>query len=343
MPLEAAMEHGPNSPTSASVLKLAFLGCGKFARRYHVPTVASDPALRLVLICDVALSPEIADAAFQVGARTTTQVEDLWVDGACDAVIVSTPHRLHGPHAEACLAHDKPVLVDKPFVLTSAEASKLTDMAQRRRVLAGVAFNRRLDAACLRARKIIRDGGIGTVRHVDTVQLGYEYTGWIIDPALAGGGPFTGRGAHMADLVPWLTDDDPIRVSARLRPGKPGLIDAGGVADIEFSEFTWRMTSVDRGLHMWDEVRVYGDDGVLEIRRPLDLPVGWQLTHWDSRRQPREMVPADGTAGAATRNFAAALRKVERLACSFAEARLSVRVIEAAFQSAAAGGAWRPI
>ena len=193
------VQRKPPHPIGMPMLKLALAGCGKFARRYHVPAIASDPSLRVTVICDVGVT-----AAVRLGARTTT-MDDLWVDDACDAVIVSTPHRLHGPHAAACLAHEKRVLVDKPFVLTSAEARELTENAQSRGVLAGVAFNRRLDAACQHARD------------------------------------------------------------------------------------------------------------------------------------------ADGSPGAATINFAAAVRNAERSACSFAEACISLRMIEAAFASAAAGEGWRPV
>lgn len=324
-------------------LKLALVGCGKFARRYHVPTIERESSIRLSIICDVSIGTEIADAAKRLGARTTTNLDDLWADGACDGVIVSTPHILHASQAAACLEHNKPVLLDKPFVLSGADAKALADTADARRVTAGVAFNRRLDAACVRAREVIRSGALGSIRHVETTQLGYEYEGWITNPKLSGGGPFTGRGAHMADLVPWLADASPTRVSARLRPGKPGLIDAGGAADVEFPGFTWRMTCIDQGLHMWDEVRVFGDRGLLEMRRPLDIPVGWQLTYWGEKREPLEHIPADGTPGASTLNFAAALRGEETLACPFAQAVMSVRVIEAAFASAAAEGAWRTI
>ena len=47
-------------------------------------------------------------------------------------------------------------------------------------------------------------GEIGKVRFVQTVQLGYERAGWFLRPELGGGGPYTGRATHMADIVPWL-------------------------------------------------------------------------------------------------------------------------------------------
>src|SRR6266480_1659099 len=99
------------------------------------------------------------------------------------------------------------------------DARALAAEAQRRQLGNAVAFNRRFDRGCLRARDIIRAGGIGPVRYVETVQLGYEGKGWFLVPSLGGGGPFTGRATHMADIVPWLIERSPTQVRARVRGG----------------------------------------------------------------------------------------------------------------------------
>ena len=51
-------------------------------------------------------------------------------------------------------------------------------------------------------------------------------------------------------------------------------------------------------------------------------------------------MPADPAIGAATLNFLDTLEGRATPACSFAEAWLSVRWIEAAYQSAEAAGTW---
>ncbi|MBP8295429.1 MAG: Gfo/Idh/MocA family oxidoreductase [Burkholderiales bacterium] len=329
----------------AEKLKIAILGCGNFPRRYHVPALAAESRAMLSMVCDTGTDPALRELASRTGAVLTARIEDMFAPGACDAVIVSTPHTLHAAHAQACLAHGKHVLVDKPFVMHAAEAKALADAAQAAGLVAAVAFNRRFDAGCLRARELIQGGALGAIRYVETVQLGYETSGWFLDPALGGGGPFTGRGAHMADLLPWLLAMAPERVRAETRPGPPGRADEGGFIDIDFGTLRAHLTCITAGLHTWDEIRVFGDSGLIELRRPLDLPLGWQLVHRGTGREPLETIAADGTPGAATRDFIDAL--VARgggtgptPACTFEEAWTSVRVIELAFESARQDGAW---
>lgn len=94
---------------------------------------------------------------------------------------------------------------------------------------------------------------------------------------------------------------------------------------------------------MWDEVRIFGDDGAIELRRPLTAPIGWAMTLLSGRGQRIEELAADSHPGDATRNFVAAVRGQARVACTFAEATPSVAIIELAFESARRDGAWLSI
>jgi len=53
----------------------------------------------------------------------------------------------------------------------------LAALAAARGRVAGVAFIRRLDRGCIRAREIICNGALGAIRYVETVQLGYPTEG----------------------------------------------------------------------------------------------------------------------------------------------------------------------
>ena len=224
-----------------------------------------------------------------------------------------------------------------------AEARALAATAAERELVNGVAYNRRFDRGCLRAREIIRSGGIGAVGYVQTVQLGYEQAGWFLDPALGGGGPYTGRASHMADFVPWLIDARPTAVRSRLRGGSATRTDRGGFIELLFGELECQMTCVEEGWRGWDEIRVFGEKGLLELRRPLDYPIGWELRWWGGRGEEVERVAAEQGSGDATRNFLAAVRGKASVACSFADAVMAVAIIEGAFDSARAGCEWRSL
>jgi predicted dehydrogenase len=327
-------------------LAIAFLGCGGFARRYHVPALSADPRVRIAWICDTA--PEgLRALAGETGARLTADPGDILAPDACAAVILSTPHTLHAEQARRSIAAGKHLLVDKPFVLHDRDAAELTAAAAARGVIGAVAFTRRFDTGCLRARELLAAGAIGEIRYVETIQLGYEKAGWFLDPALGGGGPFTGRGSHMADLLPWLLGRVPTQVRAVVRPGPPGKADEGGFIELDFGGLRCHLaclSGLTGGLHMWDEIRLYGEDGLIELKRPLDLPLGWQLTRWGRAREPLETLAADATPGPATRDFVDTVLGLRPApACSFADARVSVRVIERAFESARQDGRWLPL
>jgi predicted dehydrogenase len=319
-------------------IDVALVGCGAFARLYHVPALTDDSRVRLTAICEPAPDAGVRELAARTGARLTAGLDDIWA--AADAVVISTPHTLHAEHARAALAHGRHVLLDKPFVLRSAEARELAQIAAARGLVAAVAFNRRFDPACRRARELVAAGALGPLGLVETLQLGYATTGWVDDPALGGGGPFVGRGAHMADLVPWLTGLAPRRVRGRTHPGPPGRVDRGGLVDVAGDGPDWQAVCLTAGLWMWDEVRVFGEGGVLELRRPLGQPLGWTLTRLGPRGEVVETLPADPAIGRATLDFLDAVQGRGAPACPFGDAWLSVRVIEAAFESAAQDGAW---
>lgn len=315
--------------------RFAMIGCGGFSRRYHVPTLLADKDVKLVAIFDPHAAQPVRDLANATGAKLVLRLDDM---PDADAVLVTTPHMLHASHADHALARGWATLVDKPFVMTSADARRLIDTAAKKKLLNAVAFNRRLDAGCLRAREIIRSGGIGAVRFVQTIQLGYEKAGWFLDPALGGGGAYTGRGTHMADIVPWLIESIPSNVRSRIRPGPIGRADLGGFIEIAFPGIECQMSCIEEGWHMWDEIRIFGEEGLIELRRPLAMPTGWTLSWQSQRGDVREQRTAVPNEGLITSEFLGALRGAKKVSCTFADALLSVRIIEAAFASASAGG-----
>jgi predicted dehydrogenase len=325
---------------SAEQVSVVMIGCGNFSRRYHVPTLETEPGVKFEAIFDPRPSDEVRMLADHTGASLVATIEALPAPLGKTIAIVTTPHALHAEHVTFALRRNWHVLCDKPFVMRTSEARALAAEAERRGLINAVAFNRRFDRGCLRARDIVRAGVIGAVRYVETVQLGYESKGWFLEPALGGGGPFTGRATHMADIVPWLVGRQPTRVRARVRDAGPSRVDRGGFIDVLFADLECHMTCIEEGWHMWDEIRIFGEDGMIELRRPLKFPIGWELSVRTRRGEALEVLEADPTPGGATANFLAALRSGAAVACSFADAVVSTAVVEQAFASARRDGCW---
>lgn len=327
-------------------MKLAFIGCGAFVHLYHVPALRELPDVELVGIADPAPSDETRALARHTGAALLPDADALLRDVDLDAVLISSPHALHAAQAEAALQARKHVLVDKPFVLTGGDAGRLADLARAQGRIGAVAFNRRLDPGYRQARAHLVQGLLGTVQHVDSTQLGYPARGWVAEnPALAGGGPFLGRGAHLADAVPWLVGAEPRTIRAWVEPPRvTGAVDRGGYWDVDLAGPTWRATILADGPDLYDEVRVFGDLGWLCLRRPSALSAwpppsglsglpGWELS--TSAGAPEPGPPAES----ALADFLAAISGAREPACRFDEAVRSVQLVEAAYASAAAASA----
>jgi predicted dehydrogenase len=327
---------------SKNTISVVMLGCGNFARRYHVPTIERSDETVLAAIFDPVPSEETRKLAAENGAALVSTIDVLPRPEGRVMAIVTTPHTLHAEHVRFALEHGWHVLCDKPFVMKTQQARELAGAAEKRSLVNAVAFNRRYDPGCIAAREAIQGGAIGEVRYIETVQLGYESGGWFLDPALSGGGPYTGRATHMADLVPWLIRRSPTRLRSRLRGDGGARADRGGFIELQFGGLECHFTCIEEGWHMWDEVRIFGETGLIELRRPLIHPTGWEFDLWTAGVRSRRM-EADPNPGAATRNFIAAMRDGQKVGCTFAEAVLSVDIIEQAFTSARDGSSWREL
>lgn len=327
----------------SDTISVVMLGCGKFARYYHVPALLADAGVKLAAIFDPVPDAAVRELAERASAALVATPDALPQVQGTTIAIVTTPHALHAGHVALALDRGWHVLCDKPFVMRADEARALAADATRRGLVNAVAFNRRFDRGCLRAREIVRAGGIGAVRYIETVQLGYEDKGWFLVPELAGGGAFTGRATHMADIVPWLIARSPTRLRARVRGGDTVRVDHGGFIDLRFGDLECRMSCIEEGWHMWDEVRIFGDSGLIELRRPLGLPIGWELTAHTRRGAAVERLAADPNPGAATQDLLSAVRGGPQVACSFADAIISAAVVEEAFNSAGGDEGWREL
>jgi predicted dehydrogenase len=153
------------------------------------------------------------------------------------------------------------VLCEKPLASTEAEAQAMADAAARastRGVRAMTGFNYRRVPALALARRLVRDGRIGRLRHVRASYL----QDWLVDPAFpltwrlqreqAGSGALGDLGSHVVDLAQYLTGELISGVSAmtatfvgeRPLPGAAaGEAGTGPVTVDDAAVFTARLAS----------------------------------------------------------------------------------------------------
>jgi predicted dehydrogenase len=176
-------------PADAPVLRWGVLGPGGIA---HEWTTALHAATRSRVVAVGSRSLERAQAfATEFGAdRAHGSYDALVADPGVDAVYVASPHSEHHDHALLALRGGKPVLVEKAFTRSGAEAAEVVETARARGLLAVEAMWTRFLPHIDVVRRCLEDGLLGAVKAVeaDHGQLLYpDGPQRLADPALAGG------------------------------------------------------------------------------------------------------------------------------------------------------------
>ena len=189
---------------SAAPIRTAVVGFGISGRVFHAPLIEADPGYSLVAI--VTADPERAAEAARLypKARIVPTPEALFaLAGDLDLVILGTPPLTHFDLAATAIAHGLHVVVDKPFVTTSAHGEELISRASDAGVQLTVFQNRRWDADFLTLQKLVRQRALGEIR---TFESRFEwwrpegFGNWRDTAAVAeGGGILHDLGAHLID------------------------------------------------------------------------------------------------------------------------------------------------
>lgn len=152
-----------------SILDVAIVGYGLAGSVFHAPLIAAEPRMRVAAV--VTSSAERAERARHEhpGVRVVSDAEELFAAPAgIDLVVIATPNRTHAPLAARALDAGLPVVVDKPFAVSVADAEDLVARAERSGVALSVFQNRRWDGDFRTVCELVQTGKLGTVRRFES-------------------------------------------------------------------------------------------------------------------------------------------------------------------------------
>jgi predicted dehydrogenase len=120
------------------------IGYGLAGRVFHAPLIAACPELTLAAVVTRDPGRRAQLGAAHPEAAVLDTPEQLWARASSlELAVIATPNRSHVPLARAALQAGLPVVVDKPFATTAADARALVDEARARQGLLTVFQNRR--------------------------------------------------------------------------------------------------------------------------------------------------------------------------------------------------------
>jgi predicted dehydrogenase len=104
-------------------------------------------------------------------ARVTTESLELLDAEDIDAVAIVTPVWTHFELAKRALENGKHVFVEKPFTSTSAQASELIEIAQRKNLRIMVDHTFLFSGAVRKIRELVRNGTLGQLYYFDSTRV----------------------------------------------------------------------------------------------------------------------------------------------------------------------------
>jgi scyllo-inositol 2-dehydrogenase (NADP+) len=184
--------------------RVALIGYGLGGAVFHAPLIEATSGLELAAV--VTSNPERAAQAVanHSGVTVLASAEEVWRRAdSFDLVVVTTPNSSHASLALAAIAERLPVVVDKPFARSVAEATSVLEAAVAAGVPLTVYQNRRWDADFLTLQRLLGEGALGTVSRFESrferwrpvPKPGWRESG---SPAEAGGLLFD-LGSHLTD------------------------------------------------------------------------------------------------------------------------------------------------
>ncbi len=194
-------------------IRVGVIGAGTWGRN-HVRLLAAAPGADLVAVCDSDPAVRARIAGAFPGVEVTDSVEALLA--RVDAVVVASTARTHAELGLRAIRAGKPVLVEKPFALSVADAEHLADESTRLGVPALVGHLLVFHPVVDRLGELVRGGSLGEVYYLYSQRLNLgqvrpdENALWSFGP-------------HDISVALYLLGETPVTVSAQghsyLQPG----------------------------------------------------------------------------------------------------------------------------
>jgi len=153
------------------MLTIGYIANGKSTNRYHLPFVLQRKnKIKVKTIFDL----DVVNVKWEKieGIHYTSDLDELLNDEEIQMVVICTKQKFHYEYAKKVLDHGKHVLVEKPFMMTYAQAEEIFAYAKEKGLMVQCYQNRRYDSDFLTVQKVIESGKLGELIEIE---MGFDY------------------------------------------------------------------------------------------------------------------------------------------------------------------------
>ena len=152
-------KKGGSRRKTGKSLRVAMIGAGGRSLAVHYPSLRDLPGVKMTAVSDLDES-RMQDAAvrFDIPGRYTNYVEMIEKEKPDAVYAILPPHHLYDI-AATVLDMKRNLIIEKPPGVKSEQARQLAQLAQKKRVVTGVTFQRRYSPLIQRGKRICEKKG----------------------------------------------------------------------------------------------------------------------------------------------------------------------------------------
>jgi len=330
------------------MIDAAIVGLGRWGQNLVNSVQGKSDKIRFIV--GVVRNPEkTLPYAHQHGLALRSDFSSVLDDPVIDAIVLATPHTVHAEQVLAAIRAGKPVFTEKPFTLTSQDAAEAVQLGQQKKVTVGVGFNWRFQPALQEIRRMLEDGRLGKLLHIEGNFCGpsvyrFPQEHWRQQREEGPAGGMTGRGVHVVDAMMYLAGQvDTVNAQSQRLALDYGIDDTTSMLFKFKSGATGYLGTIIATAETW-RMQVFGSRGWVEVGDVEHLTT-WQMRaclidpeHLHTHQRPQLITfPETSTERAELENFADAVAAGRSLALPGGDEEHGVAVLEAIVQSATSG------
>lgn len=198
----------------------AVIGLGLIARNSVLPAFANSKNAQLVALVSRDRQKAVQLARQYKGSHpySTSEYQVCLENPEITAVYVATPPGEHECFTIRAAEAGKHVLCEKPLAATVEQSARMVHVCNRARVLLMTAYRKYFEPSAAYVKSLVRSGKFG---RIDTIHTAFSERfvpgvsqAWLVDPAIAGGGPLMDLGVYCVNTSRWFVDEDPTEAIA---------------------------------------------------------------------------------------------------------------------------------
>ena len=344
-------------------MKFGIIGAGMIGR-FHAQAISdmNGGSLHAVLDRNLERAEELAS---EFGAKAYADIDDFLADPDLEIVTVGTPSGAHLDPALAALKAGKHAIVEKPLEVTTERIDELMAAAKANGKTLAAILNRRFHPGMDAFKKAVDEGRFGVLASASAYikwyrdQAYYDSAGWRGTWALDGGGALMNQSIHTVDALLYLAGpakrvtantaclaherievEDHCVALIEFANGARGVIEAstctwssdGHPARVQLAGTEGSVFLADEAFEVWDFKNEREEDAEIQntLMKGQEAGLGANdpsaINTYQHQRNFEEVVQA--------------IAENREPSTSATEARKSVELIQAIYQSASNNGEW---